>query len=168
MPLIPALGRQRQISEFEASLVYRVSSRTARAIQRNPVSKKTKQQQQQQKPKTTTKKALCVFDFCLQSLTVWPRLASHHCPASAGRCLAQVLPPGQDVVSGSGGGWGSHILALNHEWGCEWSRGWGYGWSHGYIWGFPRVHPKENVRLQPEDTQQGKRETLEVRKRPSI
>jgi hypothetical protein len=35
-------GRGRQISEFEASLVYRVSSRTARAIQRNPVSKKPK------------------------------------------------------------------------------------------------------------------------------
>jgi hypothetical protein len=30
-------GRGRQISEFEASLVYRVSSRTARATQRNPV-----------------------------------------------------------------------------------------------------------------------------------
>jgi hypothetical protein len=62
MPLIPALGRQRQrqrgreverqrgreaerqrgrrISEFNASLVYRVSSRTARATQRNPVLKK--------------------------------------------------------------------------------------------------------------------------------
>jgi hypothetical protein len=33
-------GRGRQISEFETSLVYRVSSRTARATQRNPVSKK--------------------------------------------------------------------------------------------------------------------------------
>jgi hypothetical protein len=33
-------GRGRRISEFEASLVYRVSSRTARAIQRNPISKK--------------------------------------------------------------------------------------------------------------------------------
>jgi hypothetical protein len=33
-------GRGRQISEFEASLVYKVSSRTARAIQRNPVSEK--------------------------------------------------------------------------------------------------------------------------------
>jgi hypothetical protein len=39
-PLITALGRQRpRISEFEVSLVYRVSSRTARATQRNPVSK---------------------------------------------------------------------------------------------------------------------------------
>jgi hypothetical protein len=32
-------GRGRRISEFEASLVYRVSSRTARATQRNPVSR---------------------------------------------------------------------------------------------------------------------------------
>jgi hypothetical protein len=32
-------GRGRRISEFEASVVYKVSSRTARAIQRNPVSK---------------------------------------------------------------------------------------------------------------------------------
>jgi hypothetical protein len=29
-------------SEFEASLVYRVSSRTARATQRNPISKNKK------------------------------------------------------------------------------------------------------------------------------
>jgi hypothetical protein len=39
-------GRGRRISEFEASLVYRVSSRTARAIQRNPVSKKAKNKKQ--------------------------------------------------------------------------------------------------------------------------
>jgi hypothetical protein len=45
-------GKGRQISEFEASLVYRVSSRTARDIQRNPVSKKQKQKQKQ---KTKTK-----------------------------------------------------------------------------------------------------------------
>jgi hypothetical protein len=32
-------GRGRQIFEFEASLVYKVSSRTARTTQRNPVSK---------------------------------------------------------------------------------------------------------------------------------
>ena len=37
--------RQRQASlcEFKASLVYRVSSRTARATQRDPVSKTNKQ-----------------------------------------------------------------------------------------------------------------------------
>jgi hypothetical protein len=35
-------GRGRQISKFEASLVYRVSSRTVRTTQRNPVSNKTK------------------------------------------------------------------------------------------------------------------------------
>jgi hypothetical protein len=35
-------SRGRRISEFEASLVYKVSSRTARATQRNPVSKNQK------------------------------------------------------------------------------------------------------------------------------
>jgi hypothetical protein len=39
-------GRGRWISEFEASLVYKVSSRTARAIQRNPVSKNQKTNKQ--------------------------------------------------------------------------------------------------------------------------
>jgi hypothetical protein len=34
--------RGRWISEFKASLVYKVSSRTARATQRNPVSKTPK------------------------------------------------------------------------------------------------------------------------------
>jgi hypothetical protein len=59
-------GRDRWISEFEASLVYRVSSRTAKATQRNPVSKpnqtkpnkQTKKQQQKpqtKKTKTTNK-----------------------------------------------------------------------------------------------------------------
>jgi hypothetical protein len=38
-------GRGRWISEFEASLVYRVRSRTARATQRNPVSKNKKEEE---------------------------------------------------------------------------------------------------------------------------
>ena len=42
-------GRDRWISEFEVSLVYRVSSRTARDIQRNPVSKIKKKKKK--KPK---------------------------------------------------------------------------------------------------------------------
>jgi hypothetical protein len=47
-------SRGRRISEFEASLVYKVSSRTARATQRNPVSKtktKTKTKKEKEKKK---------------------------------------------------------------------------------------------------------------------
>jgi hypothetical protein len=56
MPLIPGLGsRGRRISEFEASLVYKVSSRTARAIQGNPVSKKQKNKKQKQRNKINDK-----------------------------------------------------------------------------------------------------------------
>jgi hypothetical protein len=47
-------GRGRQISEFEVSLVYKVSSRTARAIQRNPVSKKAKNRNKKIKNKIKT------------------------------------------------------------------------------------------------------------------
>jgi hypothetical protein len=54
-------GRGRWISEFEASLVYRVSSRTARVTQRNPVSpkknKKTKTKKQKQKQKNQERKS---------------------------------------------------------------------------------------------------------------
>jgi hypothetical protein len=42
-------GRGRWISEFEASLVYTVSSRTARATQRNPVSEKKKKKERKKK-----------------------------------------------------------------------------------------------------------------------
>jgi hypothetical protein len=75
MPLFPTLGKQRQadfwvqgrpVSEFEASLVYRVSSRTARAIKRNPVlknktkNKKTKNKNKNKKPTKQTK----IDDLC--------------------------------------------------------------------------------------------------------
>jgi hypothetical protein len=53
-------GRGRQISEFEASVVYKVSSRTAKSIQRNPVLKNKKtnktKQNKQKNPKNTHKK----------------------------------------------------------------------------------------------------------------
>ena len=39
----------RWISEFEASLIYRVSSKTVRGTQRNPVSKQTNKQTNKQK-----------------------------------------------------------------------------------------------------------------------
>ena len=45
----PALRRQRQedLCEFEASLYYRASSRTARATQKNPFSKNQKKKKKQ-------------------------------------------------------------------------------------------------------------------------
>jgi hypothetical protein len=58
-------GRGSQISELEASLVYSMLSRTARALQRNPLLKKQtnkqaknkKKQKQKQNPKN--KKPIC-------------------------------------------------------------------------------------------------------------
>ena len=46
--IILALGMQRQVDdcEFEASLIYRVSSRTTKATQRNPVFKNKHHQSQ--------------------------------------------------------------------------------------------------------------------------
>jgi hypothetical protein len=56
-------GRGRQISEFEASLVYEVSSRTARATQRNPALKKT----QKTKNKTKQKKLRNTYEILFYS-----------------------------------------------------------------------------------------------------
>jgi hypothetical protein len=53
-------GRGRRISEFEVSLVYRVSSRTARATQRNPVLKNNKTKNQNKKPKQQQQKTKTV------------------------------------------------------------------------------------------------------------
>jgi hypothetical protein len=48
-------GRGRWISEFEASLVYRVSSRTARVIKRNPVSENQKKKKRRKEKKKEEK-----------------------------------------------------------------------------------------------------------------
>jgi hypothetical protein len=64
-------GRGRRISEFEASLVYKVSSRTARAIQRNPVSKnknKTKQKKQSKKKEKEKRKRKRTQDSLFKSI----------------------------------------------------------------------------------------------------
>jgi hypothetical protein len=55
-------GRGRQISEFKASLVYRVSSRTARAIQRNPVLKNKNKNKNKRKEK---RKSQCPGGYSL-------------------------------------------------------------------------------------------------------
>jgi ACT domain-containing protein len=48
-------GRGRWISEFKANLIYNVSSRTARATQRNPVSKNQKKKKKKKKKKERKK-----------------------------------------------------------------------------------------------------------------
>jgi hypothetical protein len=56
-------GRSRQISfESEASLVYKVSSRTAKAVQRNPVLKKMKKKKKKRKKKNYTPKLTSPMD----------------------------------------------------------------------------------------------------------
>jgi hypothetical protein len=44
-------GKGRWISEFQANLVYRVSSRAARATQRNPVLKNKAKKKKKKNPK---------------------------------------------------------------------------------------------------------------------
>jgi hypothetical protein len=51
-------GRERWIPEFEASLVYKVSSRTARATQRNPVLKNKNKTKQNKTNKQTNKQKM--------------------------------------------------------------------------------------------------------------
>ena len=64
MPLIPALGRKRQVNlcEFSASLVYKSSSRTVSAVtQRNPVLKK----QNNNKKQTNKRKTQYGIPLCM-------------------------------------------------------------------------------------------------------
>ena len=42
-------GRERWISEFEANLIYKVNSRTAKATQRNPVLNKNKKERERER-----------------------------------------------------------------------------------------------------------------------
>jgi hypothetical protein len=97
-------GRGRWISEFKASLVYKVSSRTARAIQRNPVSKNKKQQNKQtnkQKTKKNKKKTKQKSKKSAHRSCRKPRFNSQNpcgwswwlCDASAGTSATLFWPP---------------------------------------------------------------------------
>jgi len=55
MPLIPALRRQRQLGSLSSSMVYRMSTRIAKAPQKNTVLK-SKQKIKQQKIQIFRKK----------------------------------------------------------------------------------------------------------------
>lgn len=77
MPLAPALGRQRQISEFKGSLNYKVNSRITRAVtDRNPILEKRKE-------KKYTCVYLCAFtciyDFSILTEKLARCQCSHFC-----------------------------------------------------------------------------------------
>ena len=65
MPLIPALKREASGSEFKTSLVYKVSSRTAKATQRNPVSNKKHTMLCLKKPLCQAQKQVFYMGPCL-------------------------------------------------------------------------------------------------------
>jgi hypothetical protein len=69
MPLIPALGKQRQVDlcEFKPILVYRVSSKTDKATQRNPVSQ-NKQINKTKRQKEISRLFGLPYSFTLQPL----------------------------------------------------------------------------------------------------
>jgi hypothetical protein len=60
-------GRGRGISEFEASLVYRVSSRTARATQRTPVSRGKKKNKKTKLEKWKTRSLILLEEAQVSS-----------------------------------------------------------------------------------------------------
>jgi hypothetical protein len=64
-------GRGRQISEFEASLVYRVSSGTAKATQRNPALKKKRKEKKRKGCSIAPEKR----SICNLSLVPWKQQA---------------------------------------------------------------------------------------------
>jgi hypothetical protein len=68
-------GRGRWISEFEASLVYRVSSRTARDTQRNPALKNQKKERKKKKEKKRSPEAGEMAQW-LRALTALPEVLS--------------------------------------------------------------------------------------------
>jgi hypothetical protein len=57
------VGRGRWISEFKASLVYTVSSRAARATQKNPVSEKKKKRKRKEKLRFKKLLNTCIYIY---------------------------------------------------------------------------------------------------------
>ena len=107
-PLIPALGRQRQVDFWvEAILDYRVSSRTARATQRNPVSEKKKE-----KKKTLIRNCKRLETFNQEDIPVAGEKAYERCLTLSGLEKLKILTGGLCVwfpvpISGS-----SHLMPL--------------------------------------------------------
>jgi hypothetical protein len=81
-------GRGRWISEFEASLVYKVISRTSRATQRNPVSEKRKKKRKKRKEKKRKKSNLLSLTGMPTAMDiVSPQFQILQGPVTGGVCL---------------------------------------------------------------------------------
>ena len=105
---MPALGRQRQVDFWVgASLVYRVSSRTARTTQRNPVSKNKQTNKQKNSSQIITLKpgpALVSANMEMNKIVPWPETSMgirKACTWREWKCIKKVLSQTQllfDVV----------------------------------------------------------------------
>jgi hypothetical protein len=92
-------GRGRRISEFEASLDYRVSSGTARAKMRNTVSKKkqTNKKTKQNKQKRKNKRKNKILSFLFVHIRVGHTLSLiHFVKAFSDFCLPCIRPHCQE------------------------------------------------------------------------
>jgi hypothetical protein len=81
-------GRGRQISEFKASLIYKMSSRTAR-LHRETLSRKTKKKKRKEKKKKKKKKRnmyhrLTEFQENIPCTAFFAFIVKHESPASRG------------------------------------------------------------------------------------
>jgi hypothetical protein len=81
-------GRGRRISEFEASLVYRVSSRTAKATQRNPVSEEEKKKKRKEKKRKEKKRKEKKRKGVHTKQSMPPHQAIHSSPPMANSVLS--------------------------------------------------------------------------------
>jgi hypothetical protein len=94
-------GRGRRISEFEASLVYKVSSRTARVTQRNPVLKNQKkkksvkdygEKRHPEEKNGVRLKLHCVIDTVSNkaAFLAWIYLSGYFCYSKSTRTLSSL------------------------------------------------------------------------------
>jgi hypothetical protein len=88
-------GRDRRISEFEASLVYKVSSRTARAIQRNPVSEKKRERRREER-----ERYWCLFSHISYSFAVFNLFLPKFYPSRSSMTLFRILTRVLDYFCG--------------------------------------------------------------------
>jgi hypothetical protein len=85
-------GGQMTVSEFKASLVYKVSSRTARAIQRNPVLKKPRESNERENDfkHSGTRRCSSLYSTCPAYVRFYtPALSPKHVPETVLNSIAQ-------------------------------------------------------------------------------